>query len=106
VLAALFLIFTIKRTETRINIEDMTMNRKIPENEVVKGTKKSATLLMETSTLKMTIAAPKTAAKSSVFFNEWFIVSYPRPLQPEISPLPDNSEAVALYIPVVLVPIL
>jgi hypothetical protein len=45
-------------------------NKEKPKKEVVNGIKKSATLLIDTSTLNRIIAAAKMAAKANLFMNQ------------------------------------
>jgi hypothetical protein len=45
-------------------------NKEMPDNEVVNGIKKSATLLIDTSTLNRIVAVAKIAANANLFMNQ------------------------------------
>ena len=45
-------------------------NKEMPKEEVVNGIKKSATLLIDTSTLNRIVAVAKIAAKTNLFINQ------------------------------------
>ena len=49
-------------------------NKEMPKEEVVNGIKKSATLLIDTSTLNRIVAVAKIAAKTNLFINQLLLM--------------------------------
>jgi hypothetical protein len=49
-------------------------NKEMPKEEVVNGIKKSATLLIDTSTLNRIVAVAKIASKTNLFINQLLLM--------------------------------
>jgi hypothetical protein len=49
-------------------------NKEMPRKEVVNGIKKSATLLIDTSTLNRIVAVAKIAARTNLFMNQLLLI--------------------------------